>query len=610
MDSNARIVLAWSMGLLMSCHAAGAEPSAPAAAVGDAEPSDVDADGAAEEEALPGPPLGCAPPEGSAEVWPMEPLASWDSGFAYLPGEERGVSRSVGDVQDGWLVEGVEMKMPRPNLTILPVQAARGLNYTTDAMAALLDAAAADVAAAYPGAVVGLGNLSAPGGGDIPYSVSHNSGRDADVAFFVLDGEGRPAVLPDLLPLGRRGRYEGEHGVFVFDVERNWALVEALIKRGGPQLQVIFVSTPLKRMLLEYARGQGVDEALLGRAERTLVQPKGALPHDDHFHIRLFCSEVDKRSGCIDGVKGAPGHEAARAAAVKQALAALKSSEEEERVAGARRLALIGGKEEGGAVAALLKDGSPRVRAAGARTLAALGAGAGPLASALRREEVGEVVAELIWALGQVGGKTAEGALVQVVGSKKARRIVIEALEVREVDARVLAADALAGLEAERAVEALMERLGDEDPEMRQRASRALALITNHEFLGDWRESSPKVRKQAREAWAAWWEAHGRAGRKHWLARGFVAAGYAVEALERAHVWELCKAITGPYHVSQNAQRVLMRLLDHDVPSVSWSVEDASFYWRRWLERKRKLFKLPARPKGWSPSLSGWPKER
>jgi murein endopeptidase len=541
------------------------------------------------------------------EPWPMEPLASWDPGFPFLAGEARGVSRSVGDVQEGWLVDGVAISAPRANLTILPVQAARGLNYTTQGMAALLDGAAAHVAARHPGTITALGNLSAPGGGDIPYSVSHNSGRDADVAFFVTDEAGRPATLPDLLPLDRKGRYEGEHGVFLFDVARSWTLVEGFIRHGGGQLQVIFVSTSLKRTLLEHARATGADAALVERADKLLVQPKGALPHDDHFHLRIFCSADDKRSGCVDGAKGGPGHEGARAEAVRDAVAALKAAEASERVAGARRLALVGGKGEVKELSALLSDGSPQVRAAASRALSELGAGAGPIAAALREEQSPEVVAEHIGALGRVGGRGAVSALIRVVDRRKPQPLALSALEA-PTDARALAADALASLAAEQAVEALMRRLDDGDAEVRQRASRALALITNHEFLDDWRASSGRSRKAAREAWAAWWREHGKAGRARWLAMGFVAAGYTVEALDRLHVWELCKAITGPYHISQNAQRALMALLDHDVPSVQWSVEDASFYWRRWLERKRKLFKLPARPKGWAPSLSGWPK--
>jgi murein endopeptidase len=588
------------------CQSAEAEPAEPAAPAQEA----VLVDQAAPVDLPPAADMGAVAAAGElpAEPWPMEPLASWDPGFPYLEGEDQTVSRSVGDVQEGWLVEGVALQMPHERLRILPVQAARGLNYTTREMVTLLEGAAQDVAKAYPGAVVSLGNLSAPGGGDIPYSVSHNSGRDGDVAFFVTDEAGAPAQLPDLLPLDRHGRYEGEHGVFLFDVARSWALVEGLLRHGGAQLQVIFVSTPLKRLLLAYAKEHGADAAMIGRAERMLVQPKGSLPHDDHFHVRIFCGEVDRRSGCVDGARGAPGHEGARAAALKDALRALGSEEEQARVAGARRVALIGGKGQAGAVSKLLKDASPRVRAAAARALAELGTGAGPIASALRKEESGEVVAEYIEALGRVGGRASVGALVRVVDRRKAQPLVLGALDA-PTDARALAADALAGLAAEQAVEALMARLEDGDGEVRQRASRALALITNHEFLAEWRESSPRSRKKAVEAWAAWWKEHGKAGRARWLAMGFVTSGYAVEALDRAHVWELCKAITGPYHISQNAQRALMALVDHDVPSVQWSVEDASFYWRRWLERKRKLFRLPARPKGWAPSLSGWPKQ-
>ena len=30
-------------------------------------------------------------------------------------------------------------------------------------------------------------------------------------------------------------------------------------------------------------------------------QPGGAPPHDDHFHVRVYCSRTDRFHGCEDG---------------------------------------------------------------------------------------------------------------------------------------------------------------------------------------------------------------------------------------------------------------------------------------------------------------------
>ena len=207
-----------------------------------------------------------APPAPAAHRWAMPPIGADAPTIGLLPGEEPGHSRSIGDVSSGYLVGAVQVRFPHPHLAILSVQAERHLNYTSEEMMALLEAGAARVAARFPGAVTSLGNLGNPGGGDIPYSVSHNSGRDADVAFFVLDGQGQPARMPDLLPLDERGRYEGEHGVYQFDVPRNWALIEGFVAHGGGgQLQYIFVADWLRDALLEHAEATGLTPSTSSR---------------------------------------------------------------------------------------------------------------------------------------------------------------------------------------------------------------------------------------------------------------------------------------------------------------------------------------------------------
>jgi hypothetical protein len=52
-------------------------------------------------------------------------------------------------------------------------------------------------------------------------------------------------------------------------------------------------------MLLEEARRQRAPRAVIDRFADVTCQPSYA--HDDHLHIRLFCSVEDLALGCADG---------------------------------------------------------------------------------------------------------------------------------------------------------------------------------------------------------------------------------------------------------------------------------------------------------------------
>lgn len=173
----------------------------------------------------------------------------------------------------------------------------RGLRYATPELIELLEEAAASVATRHPGPRLGVGNLSRRRGGRIRFSRSHQSGRDADLAFYVTDARGRTVEPRDFVKINARGRGRRD---LRFDVERNWALVEALLSSERARIQWLLISRPLRRRLLAYAKATRVPAAILGRARRVLHQPRWALPHDDHLHVRIYCSPHDVARGCRD----------------------------------------------------------------------------------------------------------------------------------------------------------------------------------------------------------------------------------------------------------------------------------------------------------------------
>jgi hypothetical protein len=52
--------------------------------------------------------------------------------------------------------------------------------------------------------------------------------------------------------------------------------------------------------LLEHAAKIGEPEALIARVRKTLKQPGDSARHDDHLHVRVYCSPADKAYGCVD----------------------------------------------------------------------------------------------------------------------------------------------------------------------------------------------------------------------------------------------------------------------------------------------------------------------
>ena len=213
------------------------------------------------------------------------------------PKRKRPGSFSFGSVGRGELKNGVQLEHVGEYHEIMEQHRKNKTNYGTKELTDLIRHSAFVVSEKHKGAKLRIGNLSQKGGGDIRWSRSHNSGRDADIAFYVLNAKGESEnakAITKALGDGSVPRFPG----YTFDVERNWTFVEALINHKVG-LQWIFISNELKDKLLRYADEKGVDEEVLRRAANVLHQPTDALPHDDHFHIRISCPIKDRIDGCL-----------------------------------------------------------------------------------------------------------------------------------------------------------------------------------------------------------------------------------------------------------------------------------------------------------------------
>ncbi len=215
-----------------------------------------------------------------------------------LPGAR---SFSIGPPNGGWLMRGQALPLRGRYHRVLPGTARRGWFYGTDNLVKLLVEAATRVGEAHPPAVLRVGNLSRRQGGKIAPSVSHQSGRDADIGLYCTDLDDNP-VDPAGFPKfdGSRGPLVDRTGRYLFDVKRNWTFVAALLESKRVRIQWVFLDTPLKQALLDYAIRSGANAQTIDKVEKLTVRPRNSSPHANHYHIRIFCDEGDLEYGCRD----------------------------------------------------------------------------------------------------------------------------------------------------------------------------------------------------------------------------------------------------------------------------------------------------------------------
>lgn len=211
-------------------------------------------------------------------------------------------SVSVGNATTGILVNGKPVPPRGEGWRVREVTLSRGFHYGTEGLIGALTKAATAVSNRWKGSQLLIGNLSRQGGGDIPPSVSHNTGRDADVGFYLCDRMGRalPPQGDDYVTFDGDGASAGREPAIFLDSPRNWGFVEALLTDPAVQVQYIFIADWLKELLLDYAIRSGADPDLIVRADQVLQQPHNSSPHAEHFHVRLYCDMADRLAGCHD----------------------------------------------------------------------------------------------------------------------------------------------------------------------------------------------------------------------------------------------------------------------------------------------------------------------
>ncbi len=214
--------------------------------------------------------------------------------------------------------------------------------------------AAAVVDRELPGSVLVVNDIGLIGGGPIAQHGSHQSGRDADILFHMLDAKGEP--LPSVgVPLDPKGAgwdfkdlALADDDVRVkLDPRRTWVFVRALLEAAFDDVQRIFIVEHVRTLLLEEAKARHAPARIIERFEAVTCQP-GA-PHDDHMHVRFWCAPDDIAAGCEDSPPLYPWRRQALAALGVKAVLAKAATSEERGAVDARTTSTVEARARAGA---------------------------------------------------------------------------------------------------------------------------------------------------------------------------------------------------------------------------------------------------------------------
>jgi penicillin-insensitive murein endopeptidase len=214
-----------------------------------------------------------------------------------------GRALSIGSPNGGRLDGGARL-VETPYLRVVPFYKESNARWGLPGLVELIDRAGRQVAHRFPGAVLSVGDLSRRGGGELDRHHSHESGRDADVGFYLRNTANKPLLTAAFVSFAPSGTATSMRGA-LFDESRNWALVEALVEDPAARISFIFVAAHIRARLLRYAEQNGVARSIRERAAEVMMQPRRA-PHDDHFHVRIACPSSQHGTCVEDAIVLAP----------------------------------------------------------------------------------------------------------------------------------------------------------------------------------------------------------------------------------------------------------------------------------------------------------------
>lgn len=246
-------------------------------------------------------------------------------------------STSVGAPGRGKLTGGVALADAGPGFVHNPKRPGEARFGTVEMVQAIVRAAA-EVDKQMPGVPLVVNDIGLAEGGPIHQHGSHQNGRDADILFYSFDVKGEPLQSVGV-PVDPKGlgwdfkdlRVPGDDVRVKLDARRTWRFVQALFEVAFDDIQRIFLVEHVRAMLLAEAKKQHAPARIVERFADITCQP-GA-PHDDHMHVRLWCSAEDLAHGCEDKPPLYPWRKQALAAlGIEPVLAKAATAEDREAV--------------------------------------------------------------------------------------------------------------------------------------------------------------------------------------------------------------------------------------------------------------------------------------
>ena len=210
-----------------------------------------------------------------------------------------GTSLSVGKPSSGHLLHAARLPDKGEGFMTREVWKARNNRYGTDELVALIAGVARRMAKHTETRLV-VGDLSSRSGGGGAASAfhrSHQSGRDCDLVYYMRDKDGHPFEA-DAMRVFDEHAVARDHSGITIDIAKMWLIVRELVTAPEAPVQWIFMYEPIARLILDRAAELKEPDALIARARETLKQPGDSARHDDHFHVRVYCSLRD--ASCVD----------------------------------------------------------------------------------------------------------------------------------------------------------------------------------------------------------------------------------------------------------------------------------------------------------------------
>lgn len=500
-------------------------------------------------------------------------------------------SLSIGTCHDGELQGAIELPTSGPGYRRLSVVGQRGTGFATRRTVEFVTRAAARLQQldGHQRVTLRVGNLSLAGGGPLRWSHSHRSGRDVDLVFYAVDLSGKSRSPDRFLHYDDLGQARWRRHRYRFDIARNWNLVRTLLTDDQTHIARLYIAEPLRRSLLDHGRELGEPEWLLQRAGHVLHEPTHAGHHDDHLHVRVYCSRDEVLSGCVDEDPPwpwVPDFRRARRRRIEDAVTALGSPDVETRAASLAALAPLH-RTDREATDALVwtaaYDTSPTLRR---RALHAVAGGQSPwafptLVAAAQRTGARWRAFKLLSAATQTASPNDAAGLLGLLDCD--REPYRDLLSVEHVSVlRRQVARKVRGWMLEESVRPLLRVLDDEDQTTRRAALRTLEHLANRRF------ATPTHARR-------WYGSAVAYGRLHWMYDGFFRAGVPVEAPPHMLAPRLIDLLRGPDEVlASNAEALLSRVTGGVTLRYVQTPPRRHRAWRRWWQLHHERFEWQA----------------